>query len=252
MKVSDIELIRPNWPAPGNVRTVISTRKGGASRGPYAGANFGLHVEDDPGYVHANREQLKRQTGIDNWQWLEQVHGTDVCTCYHGTRNKAPKADAAFTSAEKLACTIMTADCLPVLFCDEHGREVAAAHAGWRGLAEGVLASTINCFASPPESLMAYLGPAISQKHFEVGSEVKTVFIEKFGAAAASCFRCSDSNKNKFHADLYELARLTLRQRGVQRIYGGDFCTYDDSTRFYSYRRDLVTGRMVSAIWIAS
>lgn len=232
---------------------------GGVSTGPWRSFNLADHVGDDPLAVAANRRMLQRALDLETPPlWLQQVHGIDVIF-WDGARggkwSPPPCADASFSRTPGLACVVMTADCLPVLFCDPAGTTVAAAHAGWRGLAGGVLRATVAAMGVEPGNVLAWLGPAISQAAFEVGAEVAEVFAANGLSAAhrdcmAECFRPS-ANPGKFLADLYGLARAELRALGVRGIYGGDFCTFREKDRFYSYRRDGETGRMASLIWIA-
>lgn len=248
-----LQLLEPDWPAPANVRAMFSTRIGGCSKGPYSSANLGDHVADDPAAVAVNRELLAQQTGIAHWPWLRQVHGVDLLDYSAPDLPFGTCADAVFTTQVGLACAVLTADCLPLLFCDDQGKQVAAAHAGWRGLAAGVINNTVASFAMAPDTLLVYLGPAISTEYFEVGEEVYVACAELFarmGASSAWTGNFTPSNRpDHFFANLYGLARSILNTLGVSRIYGGRFCTYAESERFYSYRRDGETGRMVSAIW---
>lgn len=248
-----VKLITPDWPAPANVSAFVTTRVGGVSTGVYRGLNLGDHVGDEPAAVQTNRELLKErlEPGIQ-MQWLSQVHGVDVIRApFQGA---TPKADAQWTSQPQIACAIMTADCLPVLFCDYSGTVVAAAHAGWRGLLAGVLEATINAMPVASGELLAWLGPAIGPRAFEVGGEVKDAFIINANAmekpAITACFHPGGSGSERFYCDLYALARLRLSRYGVTAIYGGEDCTSADSKRFYSYRRDGQTGRMVSLIYL--
>ncbi len=239
--------IIPDWPAPDNVRALITTRSGGVSIGPYASMNPADHVGDDPEAVRRNRALLRAQLPNDP-HWLKQVHGTrvlNVMSDAHGT----PEADAAVTTLSNQVCAVLTADCLPVLFCAADGSAVAVAHAGWRGLAAGVLESTLAAMPVPGAQVLVFLGPAIGPEAFEVGAEVKTAFTA-FDPAAASAFR--PGAPGKYHADLYLLARQRLARRGVTRCYGGGFCTYREKQRFYSYRRDGASGRMATLIWRAA
>jgi hypothetical protein len=237
--------IIPDWPAPPRVRALITTRTGGVSRGPYASLNLGDHVGDDPRAVAENRRLLRRHLPAEP-RWLAQVHGTRVVRAESVAGPE--QADAAYTSAPDTVCAVMTADCLPVLLCDADGTEVAIAHAGWRGLAQGVVERTVAAMARRPEHLLAYLGPAIGPAAFEVGDEVRAAFLAR-GAAAGSAFR--PHGAGKWLADIYELARQRLRGAGVERVSGGDYCTVADGARFFSYRRDKVTGRMASLVWLA-
>lgn len=248
-----LQLIEPDWPCPSNVRALISTRIGGCSTGPYAGANLGDHVADDPAAVALNRDLLVQQTGVKHWPWVRQVHGVDLFDFSRPDLPVGACADAVMTGQTGLACAVLTADCLPLLVCDSQGKQVAAAHAGWRGLAAGVINNTVASFAAAPNDLLVYLGPAISAEYFEVGEEVYIACAElltRMGASPTWTGNFTPSNRaGHFFANLYGLARCILNALGVWRIYGGRFCTYADSERFYSYRRDAVTGRMVSAVW---
>lgn len=251
-----IQLLQPDWPCPARVRAVISTRQGGRSRGPFSGANLGDHVGDDPLAVAANRAALAHQTGVRHWPWLQQVHGTDVVALTAGAAAPGCVADGAYTRASGVACAVLTADCLPVLLCDRHGSQVAAVHAGWRGLAAGILGRAVARFETPAADLLAFLGPAIGPRHFEVGRDVLEAYDQLFFHLGydgdwRGCFNPVLGKAGHFLADLYALARLALQCAGVQQLYGGTDCTYGDTGRFYSFRRDRVTGRMVSAIWLA-
>lgn len=234
----------PDWPAPACVRAVSTTREGGVSVGPYASLNLGDHVGDDPRAVAENRARLGRLLGLaQEPAWLRQVHGTAVADA----RNAPAEADASVARAPGPACVVMTADCLPVLFCDRSGTRVAAAHAGWRGLAAGVLEATVAALGGEPEALLAWLGPAIGPASFEVGVEVREAFLAH-DAHAAEAFRPSPGGR--WLADLYALARLRLARAGLTAVYGGGLDTYADAARFYSFRRESTCGRMASLIWL--
>ena len=243
--------IEPEWPAPSRVRAAITTRQGGASAAPYDSFNLGDHVGDDPLAVERNRARLAAELALPaRPHWLTQVHGTTVAGLDGGP---PPGCEADGVVATDRVCAILTADCLPVLLCDRAGTVVAAAHAGWRGLAAGVLRGTVTAMAVAPGSLMAYLGPAIGADHFEVGADVFDSFAATARSAGYSdqvmdCFR--PVGADKWLADLYDLARLELGAAGVADIYGGDHCTYSQPDQFYSYRRDGVTGRLASLIWL--
>lgn len=236
-------LIVPAWPAPANVKALQTTRLGGQSLSPFDSLNLGTHVGDDPMRVTANRQRLNRYVPSEP-VWMEQVHGTQVIVAEQASC--VVKADAAISRQPHAVCTVMTADCLPVLLCDEEGTVVGAAHAGWRGLADGVIESTVNAMAVTPSRLLAWLGPAIGPEAFEVGHEVRDVFVSH-APEAASAFVAKGE---KYLANLELLARQRLAALGVQRIHGGNMCTYSDPGRFYSYRRDGRTGRMASMIWL--
>lgn len=247
MTASLIDLLIPDWPAPEPVQACCSTRHGGVSQAPWHSLNLGDHVGDKPEHVAENRRRLLSLAPETQCYWLEQVHGIEVLNLDSNPRER--RADAASTRLPNTVCAVMTADCLPVLFCNRAGSEVAAAHAGWRGLHGGVLEATVAALQSPPEQLMAWLGPAIGPDNFEVGKEVLEAFV-------ALDFRHTEAfkpqPKEKYLADIYALARHKLHQLGLpsEAIYGGGLCTYADAERFYSYRRDIQTGRMASLIWI--
>lgn len=250
-QTSTPELIVPNWPAPANVRAFITTRQGGISQAPYDGFNLAEHVNDSAEAVEINRQQLSKATGFAAVQWLEQVHGTKVVEAQPDGR--ARTADACHSSLIDVACAVLTADCLPLLLCDKAGTQVAAVHAGWRSLAGGVIANTVATFNCSADDILVYLGPAISQPHFEVGIEVLEAFFDAAktptqGEAVSAAFTASKEKPMHFCADLYALARAELAMLGVSAVYGGDYCTVAASQQFYSYRRDGQTGRMASLI----
>lgn len=239
-------MIIPDWPVPANVRSLITTRSGGVSAAPYASLNLGDHVGDNPEHVMQNRAVLSAHLPAEP-RWLKQVHGIAVAdACMTGAE---ADASVAFQAGE--VCAVLTADCLPVLLCDQSGTVVGAAHAGWRGLLNGVIESTAAAMKVPASSLLAYLGPAIGPQAFEVGDEVRAAFVAE-NIEAASAFTPGDQQgeAQKWMADIYALARLRLEKLGVAGVYGGGLCTYTDTERFFSYRRDGVTGRMVSLIWL--
>lgn len=239
-----IEVLRPDWPAPANVHAASTLRAGGFSSGAFAGLNLGAHTGDAASTVAENRRLLRTALALPaEPQWLQQVHGTAVVAL---PAVEPPIADASFSTAADQVCVVLTADCLPVLFCDRAGRWVAAAHAGWRGLCAGVLEATIKTFASAPGEILAWLGPAIGPTAFEVGPEVRDAFC-CHEARALEAFRPGEGDR--LFADLYLLARQRLQAAGVRDIYGGDLCTYSDPQRFFSYRRDRDTGRQASLIW---
>lgn len=244
MTCAVLDPIVPDWPAPPSVRALSTTRKGGCSAGPYASFNLGDHVGDTPEAVTANRSLLSRQIPLAP-RWLHQVHGIRCIDA--DTDDDSPEADASYSRAGRRACAIMTADCLPLLFCDESGSVVAAAHAGWRGLAAGVIEATVAAMQVPGARLLAWLGPAIGPQAFEVGDEVRAAFVSDDAHAAAAFVA---HGNGKWLADLHALARLRLERLGVERVYGDPSCTYQDSERFFSYRRDGITGRTASLIWL--
>lgn len=240
-------LIFPDWPAPTRVWAVSTTRAGGVSLPPYDRLNLATHVGDDPACIAENRRRLAVMAGFPaEPAWLEQVHGTTVAAAE--TVDAPVAADAAWTRVPGQPCVVMTADCLPVLLCDRAGTVVAAAHAGWRGLAGGVIAATVARLNAAPAELLAWLGPAIGPAAFEVGEEVRAAFLA-LDAGNAGCFQPSPAGR--WLADLYELARRQLRRLGVPAIYGGDHCTFSEPERFFSYRRESRTGRMATLIWLA-
>lgn len=234
-----------NWDAPKNVHTLISTRVGGVSEGVYASLNVGAHVGDKPEHVARNRALVQEKVSVPI-VYLNQVHGVQVIQAANGV-DKLQDADASVDSSGKVACAVMTADCLPVLFCDVSGSVVGAAHAGWRGLAGGVLQNTLAAMNVAPENVMAYLAPAIGAEAFEVGQDVFDAFCQN-NPAAQTAFVAID--ERKYLADIYALARQILTQLGVRSISGGEHCTVMERERFFSYRRDGQTGRMVSVIWL--
>lgn len=243
-----MDLIRPRWPASTRVHACFTTRDGGVSEGVYDGLNLGDHVADAPQAVAQNRRRLCQALGLTSEPlWLEQVHGIEVFHCQGPAPFPPPRADAAVTRLTGQALTVMTADCLPVLLCDQAGTVVATAHAGWRGLCDGVLEQTVQAMGVPGAQLLAWLGPAIGPSAFEVGDEVRAAFMAQ-DPAAVTAFR--PHVPGKWWADLPLLARQRLARVGVAQVYGGDLCTHSDARRFYSYRRDGQTGRMAGLIWL--
>ncbi|KAA6187948.1 peptidoglycan editing factor PgeF [Thiohalocapsa marina] len=261
-------LIRPDWPAPPQVRAFTTTRHGGVSHGAHAGLNLADHVNDDPACVAVNRQRLRRALALPAEPvWLTQVHGCDVhCPDENGNgtdsladigddaapfASAGPRADAVVSRRPHLVCAVLTADCLPLLLCDQAGTRVGAVHAGWRGLLAGVIEAAVQrmlAIGDPrPTQLLAWLGPAIGPSAFEVGAEVREQFCDAADAASRA-FR--PTGQGRYLADLYTLARQRLTSMGVQRVSGGRYCTLSDPARFYSYRRDGSTGRMASLIWL--
>ncbi|MFO7582330.1 peptidoglycan editing factor PgeF [Guyparkeria sp.] len=238
--------IEATWPTPQGVHAGVSTRVGGASPEPFDGFNMAQHVGDDPAAVEANRRELQSLIDLpESPRWLEQTHGTTV------VGPEVPigaEADAAFTDRPGTVLAVLTADCLSVTLASHDGREIAVAHAGWRGLAGGILERTVDRFSVAGDELMAWLGPAIGPAHYVVGEEVREAFMRDY-PADASAFRGA-SAQGKYHADLFALARARLRRQGISRVYGGERCTFTQSDLFYSYRRDEGrTGRMATVIW---
>ena len=246
MRVHD--WIVPDWPAPPRVHALVTTRAGGVSRGAYAGLNLSQRSGDDLEAVTRNRARLRQWLPAEP-RWLRQVHGTTVAEA--DTMEGSAEADAAIARRPGTVCAALTADCLPLLLCDEQGTAVAAVHAGWRGLSSGVIEQTVRFMDRPPAQLLAYLGPAIGPAAFEVGAEVREAFVaagQGGDAGAGAAFM--PGKPRKFYADLYALARQRLARSGVVRVYGGGYCTYTERERFYSYRRDGATGRMASLVWM--
>lgn len=246
------QFITPDWPAPARVKAASTLRVGGVSQGAYASLNLGAHVDDDPEAVGKNRLLLRQALDLPDSSyitWLSQVHGTRVVAAAPPSRRmdpRPPQADASVADAPYEVCAVLTADCLPVLFCDRGGTRVAAAHAGWRGLVGGVLEETLRSFNDPSQTL-AWLGPAIEQEAFEVGPEVRDQFIVRDPLNAGAFV---SNPAGRWQADLYQLARNELARLGVRDVYGGGFKCFADSERFFSYRRDKITGRMATMIWL--
>ncbi len=251
MSLHQPEIIVPDWPTPTGVHAAITGRRGGYSRPPYDGFNLASHVGDEIAAVERNRQLLRESLSLPGQPcWLNQVHGIDVVDATDS--GDVPDADGSYSREKEKICLVLTADCLPILLCNREGSEVAALHAGWRSLANGIVATGVARFAS--SHLLAYLGPAIGASSFEVGSDVYAAFQANSGvwgssAEIAACF--FPTTQNHWHADLYGLAKLALRAVGVEQVFGGDFCTYTEQARFYSFRRDGDTGRMASLIWMA-
>ncbi len=241
------DILRPDWPVPANIHAFTTTRLGpGVSELPFHRFNLGARCGDSPSAVRANREALNREYGLPAEPlWLHQVHGIEVVSD-DGTRGSDPLADASVTEIPGSVLAVLTADCLPVLFCNTSGTEVAAAHAGWRGLAAGMLEATVTAMRSPPAELMAWLGPAAGPERYEIGEEVRQAFLA-VDAVAASAF--TPTRPGHYRIDMQAIARQRLATCGVSRVYGGEHCTLAD-IRFYSYRREQRTGRMASLIWM--
>ncbi|NMY02474.1 peptidoglycan editing factor PgeF [Pseudomonas sp. WS 5059] len=233
----------PDWPAPAGVKACVTTRAGGVSLAPFDSLNLGDHVEDSPAAVLENRRRLTAAFDIQP-AWLRQVHGVVVVKADPG---QIAEADGSWTETPGVACTAMTADCLPALFCNKAGTRVAAAHAGWRGLAAGVLEAAADSLGAVPTDVLVWLGPAIGPKAFEVGPEVREAFMQQHPQTAQAFV--PSHNPGKFLADIYQLARLRLAARGITAVYGGGLCTVTDP-RFFSYRRSPRTGRFASLIWL--
>ena len=247
--MSQLNFIQPNWPAPTNVRALQTTRIRGLSIGPYASLNLGAHVGDELAYVNQNRQLLTNylpSTPI----WINQVHGVEVVDA--ASSSSLQDADASYSTQANVVCVTMTADCLPVLLCDVNGTVVSAVHAGWRGLCDGVIEAAVDKMAVPTTEILAWLGPAIGPKAFEVGDEVRSQFVEKHAEANLAF----ESYADKWLCNIYMLAKQRLQSLGISQIYGAtinaEFCTYTDQEHFYSFRREGITGRMASLIWLES
>ncbi|MCP4697135.1 MAG: peptidoglycan editing factor PgeF [Gammaproteobacteria bacterium] len=236
----------PDWPAPARVRACSTVRMGGVSLRPYDSMNLGDHTGDTAHAVTENRKRLRTALRLPSEPvWLRQIHGARVIEALPA--NSGISADASFSTHPGAVCAVLTADCLPVLFCDRAGTRAAAAHAGWRGLAAGILEAVLARLALPPQEVLVWLGPAISAHAFEVGQEVREAFMKQH-VQAQSAFTAT--RPGYWLADLYELARLRLARQGIAAVYGGEYCTYSQPEHFFSYRRDTVTGRMATLIWL--
>jgi len=244
MTLNESNFIIPNWPAPANIKALQTTRTGGLSQIPYHSLNFGDHVGDDALTVASNRQLLNPFVPAEPL-WLKQIHSTiavdaTLASCL-------PEADAVYSKQKNVVCAVMTADCLPILLCDKTGTTVAAIHAGWRGLLNGVIESTIKSLEIAPQNILAWFGPAIGPTAFEVGRDVYDGF-NHHDARSIQAFTLQNQSQ-KWLANIYQLARLRLESIGVRSISGGDDCTYSDKERFFSFRRDGDTGRMATLIW---
>ena len=235
--------LQPAWPAPANVLAATTLRTGGVSQGEFTSLNPATHVGDNPDKVSQNRQIIKTMLGLPSEPvWLNQTHSNRAVKAEIG--EILAQADASYTDQPGVVCAVMTADCLPVLVCSEDGNEIAAIHAGWRGLLDGIIDNTVAALRH--KDLLVWLGPAIGPERFEVGEEVRTAYVEK-STKNTSAFK--QVNHGKWLADIYQLARINLAALGIDKVYGGGFCTVSDSGGFYSYRRDKVTGRMATLIW---
>ena len=247
-----------DWPAPARVKAWVSTRAGGISRAPYSTLNLGTHVGDEPDAVAANRRRLAASLGLPaEPNWLTQVHGHRVVDL---DEQWSGPADGAVTGRTGVVCAVLTADCLPVLLADSSGSRVGIAHAGWRGLASGVLQAAVAAMKTPPGELLVWLGPAIGPDAYEVGDDVRTAFVDvdananadaDAGADADAAMAFRPNERGRWQADLYALARMHLQQLGVTSIHGGGSCTYGEPERFFSHRREAPCGRMASLIWLS-
>jgi len=243
-----LEPIFPDWPAPARVRAFVTTRAGGVSAGGCASLNLGMRCGDDARSVAENRSRLASRLPCAP-VWLRQVHGVAVADADAAhAKDEEPEADAAVARRANTVCAVLVADCMPVLFTDEAASVVAVAHAGWRGLAAGVLEATLDAMRVRPESVLAWLGPAIGPRAYEVGDEVRAAFLAR-DQAAEQAF--TPTRPGHWRLDLYRVARQRLAARGVTRVTGGGFCTYSDRARFFSHRRDNRSGRMAALAWLA-
>lgn len=243
-----IPVILPTWNVPPQIKGFTTMRQGGVSQAPFDSLNLGSHVQDDPQAVALNRQRLVEQHHLPHAPiYLNQTHSTKVIRLPYSGQDL--EADAVYTNQPNQVCLVMTADCLPVLFCSQDGTEVAAAHAGWRGLCDGVLEQTVKQFSCPPNEIMVWLGPAISQQAFQVGQEVIDQFCA-FDPQAEQAFVPDPTTRGKFLGNLYQIAQQRLNKVGITQISGGDYCTYTDEQRFFSYRREGKTGRMATLVWI--
>jgi YfiH family protein len=245
--IETTDIFVPDWPAPPGIKALCTTRRGGVSLGAFASLNLGAHVGDDPAAVAENRRRLGALLPREP-RWLNQVHGCTVDVIDNDASAARPPADAQMTLLSKCPCAVLVADCLPLLFCDRAGTCVAATHAGWRGLAAGVIERTIECLPVASSNVMAWLGPAIGPNAFEVGRDVVEVFVEA-DPASRRAFQLIDGKEGKYLADIFALARQRLASAGVTQIFGGGECTVSASDRYFSHRRDGRSGRMAAIIW---
>lgn len=249
-------MLKPDWPLPNNVAIAFTDRHGGCSLPPFDSLNLGLHVGDDPLRVKANRDKLVSVLNLPSEPlWLEQVHGVEVVSFSDTDQipkndQQVPIADGSYANQYGQVCAVMTADCLPILLCDKQGQQVAAVHAGWRGLCAGIIEQAVKRFSVPASELIACLGPTIGPSMFEVGSEVKSAFVAQ-QLTASNCFIAQAGADDKYLADIVGLAKLRLARLGVSCIYSVDQCTMSNHD-YFSYRRDKQTGRMASLIWLKS
>lgn len=241
-----MKFLFPDWPAPRNVRALSTLREDGCSEGAYRSLNLAAHVGDDSTCVSENRTRLRASAALPSDPvWLKQVHGANVVDAAAAATDV--EADGAHTKQSSRVCAVLTADCLPIAICDRRGTEVGLLHGGWRGLSAGIVEAGVRAFQSPAEELMAWLGPAIGPKAYEVGDEVRKAFVERDPDAAVAF---EPGRPGKWAMDIYRLARLRLAACGVTAIYGGEHCTATQANLFFSYRRDGTTGRMASLVWI--
>lgn len=254
-----MEIFRPNWPAPKNVFSFFTSRIGGVSSDPWKASNLSFNVGDKLESVQTNWKLLSKKISLPSSpQLLEQVHGINIVKA--DCNGSIKIGDGSYSDKAGIVCAVTTADCLPVLICNTQGSLVASVHMGWRGLSKGIISNLIKNLQVPAKDLIVHLGPAISQKNFEVGSEVRNIFLrecinidirEKINLCFIKMNKNAADQNNKWKADLYNLAKIYFNEQGIFDIYGGDFCTYSDSEKFYSYRRDGITGRIASLIWFS-
>jgi YfiH family protein len=242
----DPQWLVPDWPAPARVRAFVTTRAGGVSRGEYFSMNLGNRSGDEPADVERNRLIVRAHLPAQP-RWMAQVHGADVADLDRLGDDDVPTADAATTGLPGRVGVVLTADCMPLFLCDEGAQRVGVAHAGWRGMAAGVIEKTVEALHADPARVMAWMGPTIGPSAFEVGAEVRAAFLAADADASAAF---TQHKPDKYMADLYALARLRLRRAGVRRIHGGGFCTHGEADRFFSYRRAQESGRMGAFIWM--
>ena len=236
----------PDWPAPARARAWVTERAGGASMGSYAALNLATHVGDSPERVATNRARLRAGVQLPAEPvWLEQVHGATVLDL---DQDAVAPADGAVTARAGVVCAVLTADCLPVVFASRDGSRVGVAHAGWRGLLSGVLPAAVRALRTPPDEIVAWLGPAIGAASYEVGEDVRDAYLARDASAAAAF---TPNSRGRWQADLYALARMSLAKAGVGAVHGGGFCTYREADRFFSHRREAPCGRFATLVWLA-
>ncbi|MBU0744592.1 MAG: peptidoglycan editing factor PgeF [Gammaproteobacteria bacterium] len=240
--------IKPNWPAPKNIRAYTTTRAGGVSKPPYDSFNLALHTGDNPQKVIANRNKLIQELNLNQEPfWLKQEHSNIAVNIETNSLPTPVVADSSFSCTAGNVCVVMTADCVPILVCDQNGTIVAAIHAGWKGIANGMIQSTIKMMGIDPSKLIAWLGPAIGPDAFEVSQEIYEIFSKQLSENRSAFTK----HGNKFLANIYLLATNALKDNGVSKVYGGEYCTFTQKDLFYSYRRNgEKSGRMASLIWL--
>jgi polyphenol oxidase len=245
-----MQFITAIWPAPDNIYALTTTRHAGNSQTPYASCNLAHHVGDHVAHVENNRRLLTNTLNLPSEPvWLTQEHSAQVISLEPGTLSKCLHADAVFTQTPNIVCTIMTADCLPILICNKNGTIAAAIHAGWRGLSKGIIENTVQALKQPANDLLVWLGPAIGPNCYEVSQDFYDMFVSE-DPSAREAFKAKSDTKGKWLANLYTLAKQRLNKLGLTAIYGGEFCTFTDQQNFYSARRDKgITGRMATLIW---